>query len=98
MGTGGGALWGRAELQTLPRTGVLVFICRIHCDFFPVRFGLNEGSAAAYKRFKLSDPALAFAVLIKKVDSGEGPTQPLRLMPEESREDSALLKSPPPPG
>lgn len=36
--TGGGALWGAAgaELHTLPRTGVLVFICRVHCDFFLV--------------------------------------------------------------
>lgn len=79
---GRGALWERgegslrAELQTLPTSATaLVFICHVHCDLFPVRFGLNKGSAAE-KRFKTTEPALAFTELIKKVDSGEG-TRPV---------------------
>lgn len=75
---GRGALWERAEgslraqLQTLPTSGAaLVFICHVHCDLFPVRSGLNKGSAAE-KRFKTTKPALAFTGLIKKVDSREG--------------------------
>lgn len=53
VGPGNGALSGRAEgslraeLQTLPTTGAaLTFICRVDCDLFPERFGLNKGSAA----------------------------------------------------
>lgn len=74
---GRGALWERAEgslgaqLQTLPMSrAALVFICHVHCDLFPVRSGLNKGSAAE-KRFKTTKPALAFKGLIKKVDCGE---------------------------
>lgn len=75
VGPGRGASWGRAaraELRLslgLEEFWVLCHVCR---DFFPVRFGLNKGSAAS-KRFKTADAGLAFAVLIKSVDSGEGP-------------------------
>lgn len=46
-----------AELQTLPTSAAaLVFICHVHCDLFPVRFGLNKGFTAE-KRFKTTDLA-----------------------------------------
>lgn len=75
VGPGRGASRGRAaraELRLSLGLEEFWFLCHVCRDFFPVRFGLNKGSAAS-KRFKPADPAPAFVVLIKKVDPGEGP-------------------------
>lgn len=103
--SGRGAPWERAEgsprveLQTLPVSGAaLLWICHVHCDLFPVRSGLNKGSPIE-KRLKTTEPALAFIVLIKKVDSGEG-TWPVPAsqahVREEPRVASVLLSVPSP--
>ena len=83
----------RAELQTLPTSGAaLVFICHVYCDLFPVRFGLNKGSADE-KRFKTTEQALAFTELIKTVDSGEG-TRPVTASQAHVRGDSGVASVP----